>query len=462
MGSGREMADGKAWRRPMLAGLALGLLAAAVTFGGGDVYAYQHSVDGLQAQWRQMEAAGVPASRLAPAMRDLRRLQARTGSVPSEAASGALFHDPMAGLEARTRAIYGQVLALSRSQARAALTRLERAYGPTPYQRPELEAQLRRARQPRQLEALARSWTDQADQVEQVRSELAGRSQGLQGGLPADVLSAAAEIKHELDELQQDKLWTAPGPSALQGIQAYLRGSYASMLARHDAVEEEATQAASILARRLQLAQQGIKLEGELPGLLAYAGGSDDTVLAQQARAQLAIATTDAQLQAAVAALQSVVSDLTQRQQAALDRLAAGTSGCVAGIAGKAIIISLSQQRLLACQDGSAYLSTLVTTGQPALPTPTGHFTILAKYPSYYMVSLCRPGTYCWYPSTWVYDAMEFSPNYFIHSWWEPSYGPGTEDELTYASHGCVHVPMGSLQMLYDWAPIGTQVIIVN
>jgi lipoprotein-anchoring transpeptidase ErfK/SrfK len=446
----------------VLAGLVLGPVAAVLALGGGDVYAYQRNADALEAQWQQMEAAGVPASRLAPLQHRLSQLQASTGSVPSEAVSGALFEDPLAALEARTRAIYDQVENDARRHARVALAALETAYGPTPYNRAELEAQLQRARQPRQLEGLARHWTDQVQQIEQARSELADRSQGLHGGLPADILSAAAQIQRELDQLQRDKLWTAPGPSALQSIQSYLHGSYAQMLAEHEAVEAEAAQAASILARRVELAQEGTELEGKLPGLLGYAGSSDDAVLAQQARAQFAAATTDDQLRAAVTALQSVVSDLTQRQQAVLDRLAAGTDGCIPGNGGKTIIVSLSQQRLLACQDGTAYLSTLVTTGQPALPTPTGHFTILAKYPSYYMVSLCRPGTYCWYPSTWVYDAMEFSPNYFIHSWWEPSYGPGTEDDLTYASHGCIHVPMGALQTLFDWAPVGTPVIIVN
>ena len=50
----------------------------------------------------------------------------------------------------------------------------------------------------------------------------------------------------------------------------------------------------------------------------------------------------------------------------------------------------------------------------------------------------------------------------FIHSAeWQPasSYGAGSQNG-PFASHGCVHVPSGTLQRLYNWAAIGTTVVV--
>ena len=72
-------------------------------------------------------------------------------------------------------------------------------------------------------------------------------------------------------------------------------------------------------------------------------------------------------------------------------------------------------------------------------------------------------GSPYWYPDTWVYNAMEFvGDGTFIHNAnWQPvnSYGPGSQNG-PYASHGCIHVQDGPLQRLYNWAAIGTTVVV--
>jgi lipoprotein-anchoring transpeptidase ErfK/SrfK len=79
------------------------------------------------------------------------------------------------------------------------------------------------------------------------------------------------------------------------------------------------------------------------------------------------------------------------------------------------------------------------------------------------MVSPWPLGSPFYYPPTWVGDAMEFIGNgTFLHSAdWEPdgAFGPDSDDG-PYASHGCVHVLPGPLQQLYDWAAIGTTVVV--
>jgi hypothetical protein len=448
--------------RRVLAGVVVALVALAAVGGGGDAYAYTQRLNALKTEWSEAEAAGVPAARFAPLQRQLDGLPGGGGPVTYGVISGALFRDPLRQQEVNTTVIYDQVEAHTRQEAASALSDLAQAYGPTPYDRPTLERQLERARQPIDYERLAQDWDHQATQLDATRSQLSASARGLQDGLPADVVADENVIQQSITKLQQDKLWVTPGPATLTAVQSYLKGSYAQMLAQHTQISSQAAAAAGTLTQRLDLYGQGTQLEGELPGLLPYAGDSNDPTLATQARQQFSAAADDSQLTSSVQALQSVVNDLLSLKEAVLERLNAGTAGCSANASGQAILVSLSQQRLVACDGTTTYLSTLVTTGQPALPTPTGSYQVLAKYPSYYMVSLCQPGTYCWYPSTWVYDAMEFQPNYFIHSWPEPAYGPGTEDDLSIASHGCIHVPIDQLEILYAWTAVGTPVIITS
>ena len=44
---------------------------------------------------------------------------------------------------------------------------------------------------------------------------------------------------------------------------------------------------------------------------------------------------------------------------------------------------------------------------------------------------------------------------------WQPNstLGPGSQNG-PYASHGCIHVPLAAVRVLFDWAPIGTPVVV--
>lgn len=56
----------------------------------------------------------------------------------------------------------------------------------------------------------------------------------------------------------------------------------------------------------------------------------------------------------------------------------------------------------------------------------------------------------------------------FLHdSWWHTVYGPGTNGwhydpkyGWQWGTHGCVAMPFSAAQWLYNWAPIGTTVVI--
>jgi len=135
--------------------------------------------------------------------------------------------------------------------------------------------------------------------------------------------------------------------------------------------------------------------------------------------------------------------------------------------AGKRITISLSKERLRAWEGNKVVLSTPVTTGDRILPTPTGHFTIYAKFSPYTMISPWPQGSSKWYPPSSMNWAMEFARGYFIHDApWRSVYGKGsnagTQPGTNYGgTHGCVNVPYSAMKFLYSWASAGTRVHIV-
>jgi len=134
------------------------------------------------------------------------------------------------------------------------------------------------------------------------------------------------------------------------------------------------------------------------------------------------------------------------------------------------IIVSLSQQRLWAYEGHSLFLTSLVTTGNPLLPTPKGTFTILAKWHPFEFISPFPRSSWKWYEPSWVQYAMLFRVGgYYIHDApWRTQFGPGsntvagTPGTNTTGTHGCVNVPGTVSQELFQWAPDGTPVRIVN
>ena len=134
------------------------------------------------------------------------------------------------------------------------------------------------------------------------------------------------------------------------------------------------------------------------------------------------------------------------------------------GPSAKAVVIRLEAQTLTAYLNGKPILHTPVTTGRPALPTPVGSYQIEAAYSPFTFHSPWPPGSPFWYPPTPVTWAMPFYNGDFLHD--DPgeptsAFGKGSEDG-PYASHGCVHVPHGTMAFLFHWLPIGATVIVAH
>jgi lipoprotein-anchoring transpeptidase ErfK/SrfK len=114
------------------------------------------------------------------------------------------------------------------------------------------------------------------------------------------------------------------------------------------------------------------------------------------------------------------------------------------------IEINLSSQYLIAWQGDVPFLETYISSGRPEFATPTGTFYINSKVPSENMEGVIG-GEYYNVPE--VPDTMYFTNvGHAIHgTYWHNSFG-------TPMSHGCINVPLGTSNALYNWAPVGTRV----
>lgn len=122
----------------------------------------------------------------------------------------------------------------------------------------------------------------------------------------------------------------------------------------------------------------------------------------------------------------------------------------------KSITIDRSEQRLYAFEGNDLFMDIPISTGLELTPTPRGTFTVFKKTPSRYM-----QGPLPNLNDKQVYDLPGVPWNlYFTHggavihgAYWHNSFG-------SQYSHGCVNVEPDISRQLYDWAPLGTKVIV--
>jgi hypothetical protein len=118
----------------------------------------------------------------------------------------------------------------------------------------------------------------------------------------------------------------------------------------------------------------------------------------------------------------------------------------------KRIDVSLGQQRLIMIQDGQALRTIAVATGVAAAPTPPGTFYVQYKAPQMRFTGFNPDGSHYDIPD--VHWVLPFWGDYTLHgAYWRPRFGvPGSD--------GCVSMTDADAKMLYDWADVGTPVII--
>ena len=119
----------------------------------------------------------------------------------------------------------------------------------------------------------------------------------------------------------------------------------------------------------------------------------------------------------------------------------------------KIIEVNLKQQQLSYSFGNKLLEKFAISSGLPGTPTPQGEFEVLTKRD----VVNYRGANYN-YPNTkWnLRFAYGASFSYYIHgAWWHNNFGQPM-------SHGCVNVSYDNMERLYDWAQVGTKIIILN
>jgi len=116
--------------------------------------------------------------------------------------------------------------------------------------------------------------------------------------------------------------------------------------------------------------------------------------------------------------------------------------------AGKVILVSTTEQRIYAYENGQLMRTHLVSTGLPATPTVLGDYNIYVKYTADDM----RGADY-FLPQ--VPYTMYFFQGYAIHgTYWHNAFGRPM-------SHGCVNLPVSEAEWFFNWADMNTLVRVI-
>ncbi len=111
------------------------------------------------------------------------------------------------------------------------------------------------------------------------------------------------------------------------------------------------------------------------------------------------------------------------------------------------IEIDLSDQHLFAWSGKNQTFTAVISTGKAKTPTYSGVYKIQRKYPQDRMRGAD-------YDVPDVPNVLYFDRGYAIHgAYWHNNFGRPM-------SHGCINLPLSNAEWLFDWAKIGTPVII--
>ncbi|MBE9130252.1 MULTISPECIES: L,D-transpeptidase [unclassified Coleofasciculus] len=111
------------------------------------------------------------------------------------------------------------------------------------------------------------------------------------------------------------------------------------------------------------------------------------------------------------------------------------------------IQIDIPNQRLIAWEGGNQVYAVIVSTGKNSTPTRPGTFTIQSKRRTDRMRGQG-------YDVPNVPYAMYYDGGYAIHgAYWHKNFG-------TPVSHGCINVAVDHAEWLFNWASVGTPVVI--
>ena len=146
---------------------------------------------------------------------------------------------------------------------------------------------------------------------------------------------------------------------------------------------------------------------------------------------------------------------LTEAQQTVADKLAAAKRDTVPQITqGRYIDVTLASQVMVLFEDGRPVDAYQVSSGKRGMDTPKGRFKIENK------MKRVWSKTYGLYMPYWM--AITPSGKFGIHELpeWPSGYKEGASHLGRPVSHGCVRLGVGPAQRTWEWAEVGTPVIV--
>ncbi len=128
-----------------------------------------------------------------------------------------------------------------------------------------------------------------------------------------------------------------------------------------------------------------------------------------------------------------------------------------AQINGKKILVNLKKQEMYLVENGVTISTRRISSGKWSTPTPVGTYKTRNKI----TVAYSRP--YKLYMEYWM--AITPDGKYGLHSlpYWKTKKGKlyeGAAHIGTPVSHGCIRQTVADAKSLYEWAPVGTPVVI--
>jgi hypothetical protein len=121
---------------------------------------------------------------------------------------------------------------------------------------------------------------------------------------------------------------------------------------------------------------------------------------------------------------------------------------------GKYIDVSLAHQNMVLFENGEFVDAYLISSGKRGMETPTGTYYTQNKVPRAWSRA------YGLYMPNWM--ALVSSGSIGIHELpeWPGGYKEGANHLGTPVSHGCIRLGEGAAKRVYDWADLGTTVIV--
>jgi lipoprotein-anchoring transpeptidase ErfK/SrfK len=141
-----------------------------------------------------------------------------------------------------------------------------------------------------------------------------------------------------------------------------------------------------------------------------------------------------------------------------LKTLPAGSQTTAPVTKGKLILVKKGEQKMYIYSDGQLLRQTSITTGRIGWPTDNGTYSVLTKERSRRLKGSGQGATWDVFVNYWMlFNASEEEG---IHDapWRNGVFGNPLTD--TNGSRGCVNTPDDTIAWLFDWANIGTPVVV--